>query len=68
MAIVTPRSQRWRLLAVHAALIGFIVVTLLPLLMIVSISLRPILNRRRLASASVATMRKTIEAMAQANA
>lgn len=41
MAIVTPRSQRWRLLATHAALIGFITLTMLPLLMIVSISLRP---------------------------
>jgi len=41
MALVTPRSQRWRLLATHAALIGFIVLTMLPLLMIVSISLRP---------------------------
>lgn len=41
MAIVTPRSQRWRVWAVHAALIGFITLTMLPLLMIVSISLRP---------------------------
>jgi len=41
MAVVTPRSQRWRLLAVHAALISFVVLTMLPLLMIVSISLRP---------------------------
>jgi maltose/maltodextrin transport system permease protein len=41
MAIVTPRSQRWRLLATHAALIAFATLTLLPLLMIVSISLRP---------------------------
>lgn len=41
MPAVIPRSQRWRLVATHAALIGFIVVTLLPLLMMVSISLRP---------------------------
>lgn len=41
MPIVVPRSQRWRLAATHAALIGFIVVTLLPLAMMVSISLRP---------------------------
>jgi len=41
MPAVVPRSQRWRLVATHAALIGFIVLTLLPLLMIVSISLRP---------------------------
>ena len=41
MAVVAPSSQRWRLLAVHAALIAFITVTMLPLLMIVSISLRP---------------------------
>ena len=41
MAVVAPSSQRWRLLAVHAALIVFITLTMLPLLMIVSISLRP---------------------------
>jgi maltose/maltodextrin transport system permease protein len=41
MAVVTPANQRWRVLAVHAALLAFIVVTMLPLLTILSISLRP---------------------------
>ena len=41
MAVVVPSNQRWRMLAVHAALIAFIVVTMLPLLTILSISLRP---------------------------
>ena len=41
MAVVTPSNQRWRVIAVHAALLAFIALTLLPLLMILSISLRP---------------------------
>ncbi len=41
MPMVMKRSQRWRVLALHAFLIGFITLSLLPLLMIVSISLRP---------------------------
>jgi maltose/maltodextrin transport system permease protein len=41
MAIVTGDRQRWRLLAAHAGLIALIVVTLFPLLAVVSISLRP---------------------------
>ncbi len=41
MAVVIPSSQRWRLWATHAALIAFISLTMLPLLLIVSISLRP---------------------------
>ena len=41
MAVVTPSNQRWRVLAVHAALLAFIALTMLPLLMILSISLRP---------------------------
>jgi len=41
MPMVVDRSDRWRLIAVHAMLIGFIVLMVLPFLMIVSISLRP---------------------------
>ena len=41
MAIVTGRSQRWRVIAAHAGLIALICLTLFPLLAIVSISLRP---------------------------
>lgn len=41
MPIVLKKNQRWRVLAVHALLLSFIAITLLPLLMIVSISLRP---------------------------
>lgn len=41
MAMVMNSSQRWRVLALHAFLIGFVALSLLPLLMIVSISLRP---------------------------
>jgi maltose/maltodextrin transport system permease protein len=41
MAIVTGRSQRFRLLAAHAFLIALIAITVFPLLAIVSISLRP---------------------------
>ncbi|MFZ2989284.1 maltose ABC transporter permease MalG [Ideonella sp.] len=41
MAIVIKKNQRWRVLALHAVLIAFIALTLLPMLMILSISLRP---------------------------
>jgi maltose/maltodextrin transport system permease protein len=41
MAMVTGRGFRWRVLSAHAGLIAFIAVTLFPLLMILSISLRP---------------------------
>jgi maltose/maltodextrin transport system permease protein len=39
--MVINRSQRWRVWALHAVLIAFIALSLAPLLMIVSISLRP---------------------------
>ncbi|EGJ10125.1 MULTISPECIES: maltose ABC transporter permease MalG [Rubrivivax] len=41
MAIVTGKSQRWRLIGAHLFLITLIAVTVFPLLAIVSISLRP---------------------------
>jgi maltose/maltodextrin transport system permease protein len=41
MAIVTGKSQRWRILAAHAGLWLLIGVTLFPLLAVISISLRP---------------------------
>ena len=41
MPIVSGKSQRWRALAAHGFLIGFLVLTLFPLAMVVSISLRP---------------------------
>lgn len=41
MAIVVSKSHKWRVLAAHAFLIGFIALMLFPLLMIVVISLRP---------------------------
>jgi maltose/maltodextrin transport system permease protein len=41
MAIVVSKSHRWRVLAAHAFLIGFIALMLFPLLMVVVISLRP---------------------------
>ena len=41
MPIVIDRSDRWRVITVHALLIGFILLMVLPFLMIVSISLRP---------------------------
>ena len=40
MAIVTGKSHRWRVFAAHAFLITFLVFTLFPLVMIISISLR----------------------------
>ncbi len=41
MPIVTGKSQRWRIIATHAALWLLIAVTLFPLLAVISISLRP---------------------------
>ncbi|MBZ8140880.1 maltose ABC transporter permease MalG [Rubrivivax gelatinosus] len=41
MAIVTGKSQRWRVLAAHLFLIALIAITVFPLLAIISISLRP---------------------------
>lgn len=41
MPIVTGKSHRWRVLAAHGFLIIFLVLTLFPLAMVVSISLRP---------------------------
>jgi maltose/maltodextrin transport system permease protein len=39
--IVTGKRQRWRVAAAHAGLVAFVALTLFPLVMIVSISLRP---------------------------
>jgi maltose/maltodextrin transport system permease protein len=41
MAIVVSRTQRWRVYAAHTFLIVLLVLTLFPLAMVVSISLRP---------------------------
>lgn len=41
MPIVVSKSQRWRAFAAHAFLIVFLLFTLFPLAMVVSISLRP---------------------------
>jgi len=41
MAVVTGKSQRWRILGAHAALWVLLAFTLFPLLAVVSISLRP---------------------------
>jgi maltose/maltodextrin transport system permease protein len=41
MAIVQGKGHRWRLVSAHAGLIAFCALILFPLLMIVSISLRP---------------------------
>lgn len=41
MPIVLQQSHRWRVVAMHTALIIFIVVTVTPFLMMISISLRP---------------------------
>ncbi len=41
MAIILPKSQRWRVYAAHAFLIGLCALVIFPLLMVVSISLRP---------------------------
>jgi maltose/maltodextrin transport system permease protein len=41
MPAVAGKNHRWRVLAAHAFLIAFLVVTLFPLAMVISISLRP---------------------------
>lgn len=41
MAIVVSKSQRWRVFAAHGFLVVFLVFTLFPLAMVLSISLRP---------------------------
>ncbi|HEX7836347.1 MAG TPA: maltose ABC transporter permease MalG [Kofleriaceae bacterium] len=41
MAIVASKSQRWRVFAAHGFLVAFLVFTLFPLAMVISISLRP---------------------------
>jgi maltose/maltodextrin transport system permease protein len=41
MAIVVSKSHRWRVFAAHGFLLAFLVFTLFPLAMVVSISLRP---------------------------
>jgi maltose/maltodextrin transport system permease protein len=41
MAIVIDKSQRWRVIAAHLFLIGLCALVVFPLLMVVSISLRP---------------------------
>lgn len=41
MTIVARKSQRWRVLGAHAFLIGFLILTLAPLALVISISLRP---------------------------
>jgi maltose/maltodextrin transport system permease protein len=41
MAIVTGKGQRWRVIGAHLGLCALIVLTLFPLLAVVSISLRP---------------------------
>ena len=41
MPIVVGKSQKWRALAAHAFLLVFLAFTLFPLLMVISISLRP---------------------------
>ena len=41
MAIVVSKSHKWRVLAAHVFLIGFIALMMFPLLMVVVISLRP---------------------------
>ncbi|MEM9492902.1 MAG: maltose ABC transporter permease MalG, partial [Myxococcota bacterium] len=40
MPIVTGKSHRWRVFGAHAGLIAFILVTVFPMLVIISISLR----------------------------
>jgi maltose/maltodextrin transport system permease protein len=41
MAIVMGRKHRWRLIAAHAGLIAFCALIIFPLVMVISISLRP---------------------------
>jgi maltose/maltodextrin transport system permease protein len=41
MPIVVSKSQKWRVFAAHAFLVGFLALTLFPLAIVISISLRP---------------------------
>jgi maltose/maltodextrin transport system permease protein len=41
MGIVASKSQRWRVLAAHSFLVVLLIFTLFPLVMVISISLRP---------------------------
>ncbi|CDG86827.1 maltose ABC transporter permease MalG [Xenorhabdus bovienii] len=41
MAMVQPKSQRWRVGATHMLMLAFIALILLPMLMVIAISLRP---------------------------
>ncbi|OTA15489.1 sugar-transport integral membrane protein ABC transporter SugB [Xenorhabdus vietnamensis] len=41
MAMVQPKSQRWRVWGTHAFMLAFIALILFPLLMVIAISLRP---------------------------
>ena len=41
MPIVSGKSHRWRVFAAHGFLVGFLLLTLFPLAMVISISLRP---------------------------
>ncbi|MEX0445651.1 maltose ABC transporter permease MalG [Xenorhabdus sp. SGI246] len=41
MAMVQPKSQRWRVWATHILMLTFIALILFPLLMVIAISLRP---------------------------
>jgi maltose/maltodextrin transport system permease protein len=41
MALVVGKNQRWRLIAAHTGLIAFCALILFPLVMIISVSLRP---------------------------
>ena len=41
MALVTGKSQRWRVVAAHVGLWALMAITLFPLLAVISISLRP---------------------------
>ncbi len=40
MAMVQPRSTKYRVLASHLGMLGFIVIILFPLLMVISLSFR----------------------------
>ncbi|TNH42138.1 maltose ABC transporter permease MalG [Photorhabdus luminescens] len=41
MAMVRPKSQKWRVLATHLLMLTFIAMIVFPLLMVITISLRP---------------------------
>ncbi|PKH22262.1 maltose ABC transporter permease MalG [Enterobacterales bacterium CwR94] len=41
MAVVQPKSQKWRLLLTHLFLLAFVALIMYPLLMVIAISLRP---------------------------